>query len=634
MTLVTAQEELERIFNLSLDMICTAGFDGYFKKVNPSFTRVLGHSNEELLAKPFIDFVHPDDVAATLAEVEKLSTGAKALKFTNRYRCKDGSYRWLQWTSHPDVATETLYAVAHDITEQKMIQQKLHDTERQLRLSFDNATVGMTWSKSDGRFFRVNHAFCELAGHSEEEILMMGPKDLVHPDDQGYQGELMKKLITGQIDSFVHDLRLVKKDGRVINIRIHAVFIKNNVVGSGYFFTQVEDITKQKEAEAALRESELRFRSIFEDSPVAINYFDSEGNFVYANQAALAMFGVEEDKGMKDLNILSDPNTPHEIVEQVSRGEIARYEAHFDFEKVKENGIYETSKSGIMYLDAVLSPLRLSADDSVKGYLVQLLDISERKRAEEMQKRLNEELEAIVEERTRELKDAQEELVRKQRLATLGQISGGIGHELRNPLGAIKNAGFLLNLILENPTDEVKRSLAILDKEIVNCERIISSLMDFARPKPPRFQKIIMNETVKLITSRVAIPDDIEVIEELDEGLPIILGDLTQLEIVLTNLLANAIQAMPSGGALTLGTSLLSENRISITVSDTGIGVPEENLHQLFEPLFTTKAKGIGLGLSIVKTIVESHSGTISVESEVGKGTTFNFVLPISPGSE
>ncbi len=118
-------EDMHRFFQLSADMLCVAGMDGLFKELNPAFERVLGHSLEELKRKPFIEYVHPDDRARTLAEVSKLQAGAATLQFENRYRCKDGSYRWLQWTSQPDLERGLLFAVARDVTESKHREERL-----------------------------------------------------------------------------------------------------------------------------------------------------------------------------------------------------------------------------------------------------------------------------------------------------------------------------------------------------------------------------------------------------------------------------------------------------------------------------------------------------------------------------
>jgi signal transduction histidine kinase len=259
----------------------------------------------------------------------------------------------------------------------------------------------------------------------------------------------------------------------------------------------------------------------------------------------------------------------------------------------------------------------------------------EREQAEEALKEYSERLEEMVEERTQELRETQEQLIRKEKLAVLGQMAGGVGHELRNPLGAISNAVYFLSMVLEEPDPEVKETLEILQKEVKTSEMIINSLLDFARAKPPTRRRVNINDVVQEALSRTAVPENVEVVSQLDEALPIILADPDQLAQVFGNLILNAIQAMPEGGQLVVKTSEVSEKLpksewVAVSIADTGVGIPEENLGKLFEPLFTTKAKGVGLGLAVVKSLVDGHGGTIEVESETGVGTTFTVRLPIS----
>jgi PAS domain S-box-containing protein len=264
-----------------------------------------------------------------------------------------------------------------------------------------------------------------------------------------------------------------------------------------------------------------------------------------------------------------------------------------------------------------------SAVQNARLYEAVQQELAERKRAEEA------------------LRDAQEHLIRQEKLAVLGQLAGGVGHELRNPLGAIKNAAYFLNIALEEPEPEVKETLEILEKEVRTSERIISSLLDFARPKPPVRRKVDVNEIVREALSRAAAPDAprVAVVSQLEEGLPIILADPDQLAQVFGNIIHNGIQAMPKGGQLVVKTLEVSDSPllggegpgvrwVTVSFTDTGVGISEENLKKIFEPLFTTKSKGIGLGLAVTKTLVEGHGGSIKVESEEGKGSTFVVKLP------
>jgi signal transduction histidine kinase len=274
------------------------------------------------------------------------------------------------------------------------------------------------------------------------------------------------------------------------------------------------------------------------------------------------------------------------------------------------------------------------------GYLEgSTLDITERKQAEQALQEYAERLAEMVEERTRELRAAQDRLVRQEKLAVLGQLAGGVGHELRNPLGAIKNAACFLHLALASPEPDVIETLQILEREVANCDRIISDLLDFARPKPPALQKVDLRQLTQATLAHQAVPEAVQVETRFDDAQPPVLADPGQLELVLGNLIRNAVQAMPQGGRLVVGsagTRCDSAGRAewaAVCIADTGEGIPPENLNRVFEPLFTTKAKGIGLGLALSKMLVEGQGGTITVESVVGQGATFTVWLPVNrPG--
>jgi len=228
-----------------------------------------------------------------------------------------------------------------------------------------------------------------------------------------------------------------------------------------------------------------------------------------------------------------------------------------------------------------------------------------------------------------ERKQIEEQLRNFEKLAVLGQLAGGVGHELRNPLGAIKNAAYFLNMVLEKPKPEVKETLEILDEEVASCEHIISSLLDFARQKPPTRRKIDIEDVIQRTLSHMRVTERVEVVSQLEKAVPPILADPDQLSQVFGNIILNAIQAMPEGGQLVIKSSVPEPGWIAISFADTGVGIPAEAMTKVFEPLFTTKAKGVGLGLTIVKTLVEGHKGTIEVQSELGKGSTFTVRLPI-----
>jgi signal transduction histidine kinase len=221
------------------------------------------------------------------------------------------------------------------------------------------------------------------------------------------------------------------------------------------------------------------------------------------------------------------------------------------------------------------------------------------------------ELEERVRQRTAELEAAQDELVRKERLAILGRLAGGISHELRNPLGVIKNAVYYLRMILPED-DRYRKHLGILEREAATANRIVSGLLDFARVVPPDRQPTDLNELVRDRLAETTLPGGIVPRLELAPELPRLSIDPLQIRLVLGNLVSNALQAMAeSGGTLSIVTAR-EDGAVLLRVADTGTGIPPENLQRIFEPLFSTRARGIGFGPASRsrKTSASSTSGS------------------------
>jgi signal transduction histidine kinase len=231
------------------------------------------------------------------------------------------------------------------------------------------------------------------------------------------------------------------------------------------------------------------------------------------------------------------------------------------------------------------------------------------------------------------LREAQEELVRKEKLAMLGQVASSVGHELRNPMGVMSNAVYFLQTMLDGADDSIKEYLGIIRDEIARSERIVADLMDAVHPRPPERVAFGLAEVVDQVLRKCAIPSSVTVSLDIPGTLPAVLADATQMQRVFENLVSNAIDAMPEGGALEIRARRDAQARaVAISVRDTGTGIAPDVMPLLFEPLFTTKARGIGLGLVVAKNLIEANSGTVKVESEVGNGTLVTVILP-SDGS-
>jgi signal transduction histidine kinase len=266
--------------------------------------------------------------------------------------------------------------------------------------------------------------------------------------------------------------------------------------------------------------------------------------------------------------------------------------------------------------------------------------VTERKQAEATLKEYSEHLSQIVDERTHELRETQEQLVQHEKLAVLGQLAGGVGHELRNPLGVILNAVYYLRLVQPDADDKIRQYHGLIEQEVRSAEKIVTDLLDFARIKSVDREAVSVSDLIRQTLERFPAPPTVEVTLEIPANLPRVHVDLRQMTQVLGNLTINACQAMKDGGQLIVSsdqlsvngntsTSLSSSQWVRIAVKDTGVGISPENMKKLFEPLFTTKTKGIGLGLAVSQKLIEANGGRIEVESEPGVGTTFTVFLPL-----
>ena len=238
-------------------------------------------------------------------------------------------------------------------------------------------------------------------------------------------------------------------------------------------------------------------------------------------------------------------------------------------------------------------------------------------------KSTNEEMEAANE----ELREAHEKLIQQEKLAAVGQLASGVGHELRNPLGVMKNAVYYIKTKVPQDDEKIAKHLRILSKEIDNSTKIISDLLGFSRTRKPAISPNDIHRVIEEALSTMEVPSNVRIAKELDTKLPQAMVDPDQIRQVFLNILLNAVQAMNEGGMLTIGTRV-ADSAIEIQFKDTGSGIPQENIKKLFDPFFTTKSRGIGLGLAVSHGIIERNKGTIEVQSTVGQGTTFIVTLP------
>jgi signal transduction histidine kinase len=267
----------------------------------------------------------------------------------------------------------------------------------------------------------------------------------------------------------------------------------------------------------------------------------------------------------------------------------------------------------------------LSHDKKIKGAVLSLAEISEMKRLEDENASYTTDLEQRV-------NDQAGELLASERLASIGKTAGMVGHDIRNPLQSIVSELYVARQEIEAvPPCEMKEnmleSIGCIEEQIFYINKIVSDLQDYARPAKPQFLEVDIQGTIDSVLSRIPISDSVRVCVDVESGLSKPFLDSSFLQRILTNLISNAVQAMPKGGDLVVSAGRLDGSLI-LKVADSGEGISKETKEKLFTPLFTTKSKGQGFGLAVVKRLTEAMGGEVSFESEVGKGTTFTIKFP------
>ena len=373
-----------------------------------------------------------------------------------------------------------------------------------------------------------------------------------------------------------------------------------------------------------IRESQQKFERLFMDNPEAAVYLDPHFHILDVNPRFSELFGysLDEVKG-KHINSAIVPKDKMEEAKMLGRRFMKGY-VYYDTVRQRKDG---------PLVPVSISAAPITVEGRLTGYVGLYKNITERKLMQKKLQEYSEHLEELVEKRTRQLKDAHEQLLKAERLAAIGEMAAMVGHDLCNPLTGIAGATYYLKTKLSQKMDKTAKDMVeLIEKDIEYSDKIISDLLEYSREIHLDLTKTTPKSIIKHALSLVKVAKNIQILD-LTENKRKIKIDVQKMKRVLINIIKNAVEAMPKGGKLTI-TSKKTNGKLEIAFTDTGIGIRKEILEKIWTPLFTTKAKGIGLGLPVCKRIVEAHGGNISVESTVRKGTTFTVTIPIKPKLE
>jgi PAS domain S-box-containing protein len=584
--------DFEKLFNLSIDIQCIAGVDGYLKTINPAFSRILGFDEETLLSQPYLSFVHPDDIESTLLEIEKLKQGISTVNFENRYRHIDGSYRILSWSTTTYLSSQLLYCVARDVTQQSEDKYRFQQISDALN---SETIVAMTDTK--GIITDVNDLFCDISGYTRDELIGKNHRILnsgKHP--KTFFADLWKTISSGKVWSGLIQNRRKNGEHYFVQSMITPIF---NVQGSITNYLAIRfDITEHIDTRDALTKTLDILNETGEIAKVGGWELElASGDLIWTDQT-FHILGVvkkhdQRPKLPEGLELFTPQYKP--IIEKAVQQAI-EFGKPYDLEvqaQTPEGHVFWVSTNGkANYVNGKIV--------SISGTIQ---DIHSRKITE-----INYELERL-------------KSIQNSKMASLGELSAGIAHEINNPLAIIEGTALLMARYLDRP-ETLSLKLQVIQKSSNRIARIVNSLQRFSRTNEKRnFSSFSLNQIVKeaiILTEVGAKRFSVTVTFESHVEANIICDEI-EIEQVVVNLINNAIDEVKHGTQKWIKLiTYMQDNHLILTISDSGSGIPEEMKERIFDPFFTTKknGEGTGLGLSISKGILEEHNAEISIASD------------------
>jgi two-component system sensor kinase FixL len=487
-----------------------------------------------------------------------------------------------------------------------------------LQAVMKTAVDGIVIIDEEGRIRLGNPALEHLFGYPVAELLGQDVSVLMpEPYRSEHQTYVARYLRTGRPHVIGQGREVVgrRKDGTTFPIDLAVSEVAWQ--GQRLFAGVARDITERKKAEA----EQAALGTVLEESLNEVYFFDARSlRIVQMNRGARENlgYGVDEVGRLTWLDI--EPHWTRQDCLQRLQPLLNGTQRKLVLDTVHRR------RDGSRYEAEVhLQSSHLQGRPVVVAFV---LDISDRKAAERELNRVNHELEQCVSRRTRELRQTREQLVKEERMATLGRVSGGIAHEIRNPLNAIKTSVYYLLHAPQLKPQKLREHLERIDRQVTLANQVVTTLVNFMRlPHPERVGLTLDQDFLEDVASSAQLPAPVQVRIVLSRPLPPVQADPAQIGIALRNLLRNARDAMPAGGIIEV-TGRTTDDGVEVSVTDSGTGIPPADLRQIFEPLFSRKEHGVGLGLAIARAIVEQNHGQIRAESRVGKGSTFTIRLP------
>ncbi len=573
-------KELRQFFDVTLELLCIADLNGWFRKLNPAWTSTLGYSEEELKSQPFATFVMPEDIPSTLEAMKRLEHGDAVVGFENRFRAKDGTYKVLSWSSTVDRKLGLIFAAARDVTEVRKREGELRQT-----LDAINRSAIVTVTDRDGKILQANDNFCAISGFSREELLGQDHRMVssgVHPP--AFFANLWETVLAGKVWTGEVENRCRSGSRYVVQTVITPL---TGIDGNVERMLAIRfDITARKELERLLNDAQ-RVAKIGSWS------FEVASQRIWWSPQMFEMFAADPEKG---------PPLFQEHLASI----------HPDDQLMWKETVHRALKSGSPYKIRFRSIYPDGNCKWVDAYGEARLD--RQGAVIELNGTCQDVTDAVIAEETIRLERAK--ALQNAKLASLGEMSAGIAHEINNPLAIIAGTAHSLKKFVSDP---VKFSARVdtIERATGRIAKIVSGLRKFSRTAGVKEMKAhvlldIVREALVLAepkSRRHSVP-----VELTGQSETQIFCDEIEIEQVLVNLINNAIDAVADTKEKWVRLEILDhEDNVICRVRDSGPGIPPQVREKMFQPFFTTKpvGEGTGLGLAIAKGILQEHQASI-----------------------
>ncbi|WP_198512670.1 PAS domain S-box protein [Bacillus sp. mrc49] len=572
------------IFDTAIESIVLFDSSGIIMEVNHAFIQVMGIPKKEIVGKNMQDFISPDykgywdqcirkvfDVSNFKGEVEMI--------------IRDEPYHFT-FSISPMGGNDLYMSVLRRLTESNLIEKRLETSERIFAELFDQSMDAIIFWNDDGIIFRVNYSACKIFESTREDLIGSYIWKYVYSNNQHF-GQMME---TFERDTQVRGELFYKMPND--QIKLLELTAKKHE-GDGYNVTIFRNVSERWLIEKELRDSEKKFRKIFEGTLDGLILWNHEG-FKDINEAGQEILEISKDR------LLSF--TVKEFIEKVP-GNAPDLNVHI--ENVYQHEVF-SSIIPIKFEDGRVKHIEFLTRKNVYSSL----NLS------------------IFRDVSKNL-EMQEQIRKSDTLNVVGELAAGIAHEIRNPMTALK--GFI-QLLEDGVEGDFSTYFHVITSEIKRIETIITEFLVLAKPQALKIIKqdvhTILKETLELLAAQ-ALLDNIQFDTYFEEVELPVLCEANQLKQVFINIIKNALEVMPNGGSVRIKTSRCSGEYVCISITDQGMGISSEKLKKLGEPFYTTKDRGTGLGLMVSYKIIEEHKGYIDVESQVDKGTSFHIYLPL-----